>query len=154
MTRTDLTRDQALRLLLPDDDRGPDQPFPGGADFIAAVVAHFGFTADDYREHLNGRRSLTAQLAEECGYDPEADGSVDDLIGYKDALVDTVDRAESELVRLLAAATIEERQDAEHWERVATGQDSEEAEASGALEGRVDAYRTALKVLRGEEVPS
>lgn len=31
---------------------------------------------------------VIADLREECGYDPEGEGSVDDLIAYKDALED------------------------------------------------------------------
>lgn len=38
--------------------------------------------------------SIIDVLREECGYDDERDGSVDELIAYKDALEDVVARAE------------------------------------------------------------
>lgn len=40
-------------------------------------------------------KDLITQLQEECEYDPEGEGSVDDLIGYKDALEDLVYRVDA-----------------------------------------------------------
>jgi len=42
--------------------------------------------------------SLIEQLQEECEYDPEGDGSVDNLIAYKDALEDIVGRIDGVLL--------------------------------------------------------
>ena len=56
---------------------------------------------------------IIATMQADCGYDPAAEGSVDDLIAYKDALEDAfasmLDRAED------MAATLEEKAREARW---------------------------------------
>lgn len=54
------------------------------------------------------------------------------------------------LERRLADVAAEAEADTEYWELVATGQDTEEAEASGALAGYRDGLEYAVKFLKGE----
>ena len=94
--------------------------------------------------------SLIEDLQEECEYDPEGDSPIDNLIAYKDALEDRLGYAEEEIAVALRCAENEVARDLEYWTELATGQDSEEAEASGALEGRVTGLEEALGFIRGE----
>lgn len=51
------------------------------------------------------------------------------------------------------AAIVEMTEDADHWTREACGQDSQEAEESGALMGRVEALAEAVQLLEASVPP-
>jgi hypothetical protein len=58
-------------------------------EYVLKVFGQFTFVAalDNVAPSFVERsRKELAELAEACGYDPDGDGSVDDLIVYKDAL--------------------------------------------------------------------
>ena len=94
--------------------------------------------------------TATQSLKEELGYDELEDGSVDDLIAYKDALEDALDAAEHKLRNLANAAGAAKDIDETLWELRASGQESDEIEHSGFLLGQSCALAAAVRVLAGD----
>jgi hypothetical protein len=96
---------------------------------------------------------LITKLRAEAGYDDEAvlgPRAIDVLIGYKDALEDLVGYVDHHLHELLRRAQQAMDDDGDYWTELATGQDSQEVEASGALAGQVAGLEAALAVLNGD----
>jgi hypothetical protein len=126
------------------------------ADVLAELIEQHG---DDTHKDAAGLDwfkeepgpSFIEGLRASCEYDPEADGSVDDLIGYKDALEDRLGAVEHDLRRLLRAAENAKEHDDDYWAAMETGQDSEEAEASGGLAGQVAGLGAALALVYGKD---
>ena len=58
----------------------------------------------------------------------------------------SVEAVRTELVKRLAEAEKERDRDIDHWTELACGQDTEEAEASAALEERADVLAEAIRV--------
>lgn len=55
---------EVLGMLFPGDDPRPDDSFPSGADFIEAVVAHFGFNGDSFKAYIERRQANEKLIAE------------------------------------------------------------------------------------------
>lgn len=121
---------------------------PDSVDLIEAMRS--GQTLWKAEATLDVPRNVLNELQEACGYDPEGDTGVDSLISYKDAcedLVYTVQAVLTEAIKTLGAAI---EQDGTYWETLACGQDTEQAEATGALTGYSDALEAVEKLLRGD----
>lgn len=55
------------------------------------------------------------------------------------------------LAAMIAEARDDVRKDTEHWEELACGQDTEEAEESGRMIGYAEGLEAALKLLKGQD---
>lgn len=64
--------------------------------------------------------NIVEQLQKECEYDPDGDGSVDDLIAYKDALEDLVGSIPFDSMERIIAYNIED-EERDHAESVQVG---------------------------------
>ena len=89
------------------------------------------------------------ELAESCEYSETEDSSVDSLIEYKDALEGILYELEDRLEKLENEADAVADDDTAKWERLACGQDTEQAEASGVLIGQSAGLRAARELLTG-----
>ena len=94
--------------------------------------------------------SILDAIAATCDYSETEDCGVDALIDYKNALEDMIGETLHNLQKMRNVADAAREWDCDRWEQLATGQDTQEAEASGVLAGQVAGLDAALKLMRGE----
>lgn len=78
---------------------------------------------------------------------PEAQHTIDTI---REARAATLKIVETQLQQKLAEAEAEYQADYDKWESLASGQDTEEAEISGQLEGVVEGLNAALLIVTTE----